>query len=174
MSVATRIYVLDANVFVQAHRRHYAFEICPGFWDCVIHHHQTGLLISIDRVRDEIAAGDADALETWAKHTAPKSLFAPTGVAVVAGNFAAMVQWVQAQAQFTTEAKEQFAQVADGWLAAYAKTHAHHVVVTHEEFNPDVKKRVPLPNVCKQFGVEYIDTFTMLKELKARFNWAAS
>jgi hypothetical protein len=88
-------------------------------------------------------------------------------------DFAAMVQWVQAEQQFKNEAKSEFAQVADGWLAAYAKAHPHHVVVTHEEFSADVKKRVPLPNVCKRFGVEYIDTFAMLKELQARFYWTA-
>jgi len=52
MDTPSPVYVLDTNVFVQAHRRHYAFDICPGFWDCLIHHHQTGRIVSIDRVRD--------------------------------------------------------------------------------------------------------------------------
>lgn len=167
MSGAPQTYVLDTNVFVQAHRGHYAFEICPGFWDCLCHQHQAARIISIDRVRDEILAGDA--LETWAKQSAPKTLFASTADSTVAANFAAMVQWVQATGQFKPEAKAEFAQVADGWLAAYAKAHPDYVVVTHEEFRPDAKSRVPLPNVCRQFGVDYIDTFAMLKALKARF-----
>ena len=171
MSEPAPVYVLDANVFVQAHRHHYAFEICPGFWDCLVHHHQGARIGSIDRIRAEIVAGDEDALEIWVKTTAPKTLFASTGVPTVVGNFAAMVQWVEAQPQFKREAKDQFAQVADGWLAAFAKSRLNHVVVTHEELSLDAKKRVPLPNVCKQFGVEYIDTFTMPKRLKARFEW---
>ena len=171
MSDTPPTYVLDANVFVQAHRRHYAFEICPGFWDCFIHHHQAARIISINRVRDEILAGDA--LEAWVKSSAPKTLFASTADAAVVANFAATVQWVQAEPQFKPAAKTEFAQVADGWLVAYARDHPHHVVVTHEEFNAEAKKRVPLPNVCKKFGVEPIDTFAMLKELKARFHWSA-
>jgi len=167
------IYVLDANVFVQAHRRHYAFEICPGFWDCLIYQHEAGRVISIDRIRVEISGGDKDALEEWAKNTAPKTLFASTAVPAVTANYASMVAWVQAQPQFKREAKEEFAQVADGWLVAFARANDRHVIVTHEEFNADAKKRVPLPNVCKQFGVEHIDTFVMLKELKARFHWRA-
>lgn len=59
-------------------------------------------------------------------------------------------------------------------MVAYAKTNPDQIVVTHEEFNADAKKRVPLPNVCKQFGVSYVDTFAMLKELKARFRWDAA
>ena len=104
------------------------FQICPGFWDCLIHHHQAARVISIDRVRDEILAGDA--LEAWVGNGAPKTLFASTADVAVAANFGAMVQWVQASQQFKTEAKAEFAQVADGWLAAYAKAHPHHVVVT--------------------------------------------
>ena len=170
MSTPPPVYLLDTNIFVQAHRRHYAFEICPGFWDCLIHHHQSGQIVSIDRVRDEILAGDA--LETWIKDSAPSSLFAPTADATVIRNYANMVRWVQANSQFKSEAKTEFAQVADGWLCAYAKANSQHVVVTHEELSPQAMRRVPLPNVCQQFGVNYIDPFTMLKNLKVRLQWS--
>lgn len=171
MSTPHPVYVLDTNVFVQAHRRHYAFDICPGFWDCLIHYHQVGRIVSIDRVRAEILAGDA--LETWVKDSAPPSMFASTAEASTTNNYAAMVGWVQAEAQFKAEAKSGFAQVADGWLCAYAKAHSQHVVVTHEELSPDAKKRVPLPNLCTQFGVDYVDPFVMLKQLKVRFKWSS-
>lgn len=171
MSAPPAIYVLDTNVFVQAHRRHYSFEICPGFWDCIIHHCEAPRVISIDRVRDEILAGDA--LETWVKDSAPARLFASTADVAVTANFADIARWVQAEPQFKVEAKTEFARVADGWLVAYAKAHVGHVVVTHEELSPDAKRRVPLPNVCKQFSVDYIDPFAMLKDLKARFIWSA-
>ena len=170
MTRAVSRFVLDANVFIQAHRKHYAFDICPGFWASLLHHETTGRLLSIDRVRKELLDGDQDALEAWVKSKAPKSFFASTQAADIAQNFAAMMQWVQAQAQFKPEAKTEFASKADGWLIAYAKAHGT-IVVTHEEFNPDIKKKVPIPNVCRQFGVDAIDPFTMLKELKVRFDW---
>jgi hypothetical protein len=171
MSTSSPVYVLDTNVFVQAHRRHYAFDICPGFWDCLIHHHVTGRIVSIDRVRDEILAGDA--LEIWAKASAPLSLFAATADAAVVQNYVDMVHWVKANSQFNSEAKADFAQVADAWLCAYAKANAQHVVVTHEELSPQAKRRIPIPNVCQQFGVDYVDPFSMLKDLKVRFRWSA-
>lgn len=34
-----RPYVLDSDVFVAAKNSYYAFAICPGFWDSLIHHH---------------------------------------------------------------------------------------------------------------------------------------
>ena len=117
MSTPSPVYVLDTNVFVQAHRRHYAFEICPGFWDCLIHHHETRRIVSIDRVREEILAGDA--LEAWVKASAPPTLFAPTADATVTRNYADMVRWVQREVQFRSEAKTEFAQV--GGLLALEK-----------------------------------------------------
>ncbi|MGI6459578.1 MAG: DUF4411 family protein [Candidatus Hydrogenedentales bacterium] len=34
-------YLLDSDVFIQAKNEHYAFSICPGFWECLIGHFQT-------------------------------------------------------------------------------------------------------------------------------------
>jgi hypothetical protein len=161
------VYVLDANVLVDAHRRWYAFAFHPGFWDFLLSMHAQGRVVSIDRVKQEILAGDE--LEQWVAAKAPKTLFGSTATQEVVGNFAAMMQWVHGHEQFKPEAKVEFASVADGWLPAYALAHPHHVVVTHEELSPDAKKRVPLPNVCKHFGVPWIDTFAMLRELKPRF-----
>ena len=79
-----------------------------------------------------------------------------------------MVKWVQGEQQFTGAAKAEFASVADGWVVAYAKANGL-VVVTHEEYAPDAKKKVPIPNVCLEFDVDYCNTFEMLRELKVQF-----
>ena len=42
-------------------------------------------------------------------------------------------------------------------------------VVTNEQARSEAKSRVPLPNVCEQFGVTYTNTFVMLKEMAVRF-----
>jgi hypothetical protein len=168
MTVPTRTYLLDTNVFVEAHRRYYGFDICPGFWVWLLHHQVANRVLSIDRVRQELKTGDA--LDQWIKDTAPSDLFHSTQDAAVIAHFGSMMAWVQDEAQFTPAAKAEFAQVADGWLAAFAKAHGH-TLVTHEEFAATAKKRVPLPNVCKQFRIEYQDTFVMLRELEARFLW---
>jgi hypothetical protein len=42
-----------------------------------------------------------------------------------------------------------------------------------EEYAPNVRGRVPLPNVCKAqgIGVEYVTTFDMLRGLQTKFSW---
>ena len=75
--------------------------------------------------------------------------------------------WSQGQAQFTTAAKAEFARVADGWLVAYALAKVC-IVVTHEQFNLEAKARIMIPNACQAFGVKYVDTFQMMRELGVR------
>ncbi len=165
------LFVLDTNVFIEAHRRYYAQDICPGFWECLTHYCSEGQVLSIDRVRDEMLISP-DQLSEWVNQ-APDDLFVSSAEQSVVNAFMEMMGWVQGNGQFRSEAKEKFASVADGWLAAYARVH-NAVVVTHEVFNPNAKKKVHLPNVCRQFDVDYRDTFEMLRELEVCFHWRRS
>ena len=161
-------FVLDANIFIEAHRRYYAQDLCPGFWECLTYHCHERRVFSIDRVRDEVLISQ-DQLSEWVKQ-APDNLFVSSAEKSVIDAFTEMMNWVQGNSQFRPEAKEEFARAADGWVVAYARVHDA-VVVTHEVFNADVRKRVPIPNVCRQFDVAYRDTFAMLRELEVRFEW---
>ena len=74
------------------------------------------------------------------------------------------MEWAQKQTQYKQVAKDQFASVADGWLVAFARV-KRLVVVTHEQPAPQSQKRIALPDVCTSFGVQYCNTFEMLREL---------
>lgn len=87
--------------------------------------------------------------------------------------FGEVMAWVNASGQFLAGAKADFARGADGWLVAYARVTGA-IVVTHERTDPKRRNKVPLPNVCEHFGVEYIDTFDMLRHLGFQFRAAAS
>lgn len=123
--------------------------------------------MSIDRVRSEIAEGDR--LDSWAQQS-PSDLFASTANEQVAWAFGDMVQWVYSNGQFRQDAKDEFARVADGWLVAYAAVHDY-IVVTHETPRPDAQKRVPIPTICQQYQVSYVNPFEMLRDLGVSFSW---
>lgn len=161
-----RCFVLDANAFIEAKRRYYAFDICPGYWEALSQHHAAGRLLSIDRVQVELVRGN-DELKTWAE-SAPATMFAPSDANPVINYYAQMQVWAAGKAQFTEEAKADFAAKADAWLIAYAKHHGL-TLVTHEEYAAEARKKVPMPNVCRDFGVECADVFTMLRDLTAKF-----
>ena len=123
-------------------------------------------MVSIDRVRDELRRG-ADELWEWANERFA-SWFVSTDDSAVVGRYGQVVTWVQAQSQFTEAAKADFHGGADGWLVACALDGGH-VVVTQEGSSADVKRRVPIPNVCRAFDVPCVDTFQMLRELGVRW-----
>jgi len=49
------VYVLDANVFIEAAQRYYAFDLAPGFWQALLDHAKDGRIQSIDRVSVELS-----------------------------------------------------------------------------------------------------------------------
>ena len=167
-------YVLDANVFIEAKNKYYGFSLCPGFWKALITQHESKRVFSIDKVRDELVKvrnepdDVPDPLSDWAKDTVPDTFFKKTQDQAVINAFQVMVTWVNSEAQFTPAAKAEFASAADGWLIAFAKVNKL-IVVTHEEYRSDVKKKVPIPNICLEFDVQYVNTFEMLEDLKVRF-----
>ena len=59
-------YLLDADVFIQAKNLHYGLDFCPAFWDWLIASNVANRVFSIEKVGDEIAAGD-DELSVWAE-----------------------------------------------------------------------------------------------------------
>ncbi len=164
-----KVYILDANVFIEAKRRYYAFDLCPGFWDALLWHQARGEVMSIDRVKKELERGKDDLTE-WAISKMPEICFASTDDQAVVDRYREIVGWVQIQSHFLPEAIAEFAQSPDGWLIAYAKATGN-VLVTHEVLAKDARKNVPIPNVCEALGVNFTDTFEMLKNLRARFNW---
>ena len=68
------LYVADTNFFVQAHRVHYPMDIVPGFWKKVIELDQKGLLVSIDKVKDEMVEYKDD-LSHWISNELSNTFF---------------------------------------------------------------------------------------------------
>jgi predicted nucleic acid-binding protein len=99
------MYLVDANVLIEAKNRYYAFDIAPGFWKWLDHAHANSLACSIDAV--------------------------------------------------------------DWLLVAHARAHDH-TLVTHERSQPNAKRRVLVPDACLAMGVEFADTFSMLRQTRAR------
>jgi len=55
----------------------------------------------------------------------------------------------------------------DLFIAATALTH-NLVLVTKETYSTS-KKKVKIPNICREFDVEYIDDFELIRRLEAKF-----
>lgn len=156
-------YLLDANVFMSAKNLHYGLDFCPAFWDWLVHKGNTGTVLSIDKVADEIEAGQ-DELSDWAKNHG-QALFRRT-LPTLATQFAAVSTWVTGQ-NYTPAAINTFLQVADFYPVAHALA-GNHVLVTHELPAPS-PTRIKIPNACVGLGVRFMTPYQMLRTEQARF-----
>lgn len=160
-------YLLDTNVLIEAHRRYYAFDIAPSFWNNLYQLAQEEKIISIDYVKNEISNGDEeDKLNRWANSEFER-WFVSTNDEKVFASYRKIIDWVTSQTQYADYAKSEFARIADSWLLAYALAF-NCTIVTHESYAPQSKNRVLIPNVCKAFEISYISTFDMLRNLNVR------
>ncbi|MBN1459470.1 MAG: DUF4411 family protein [Armatimonadetes bacterium] len=161
--------MLDANVFIEAKKRYYAFGICPGFWDSLCWCHQQSSVYSVDRVKDELTAY-ADELAEWATSSVSPAAFVDTTDAATVQAYAEAMRWVQAEPHYLQTARAEFADKADAWIIAAAKARGM-ILVTHEVSEPARRNRVKIPDVCNGLGIEWMDSFTMLSELRTQFVW---
>jgi hypothetical protein len=160
------MYLLDANVFIQAKQRTYCFDFCPGFWDWIDLTYARSRIISVDEVLTELRAG-ADELSTWAAGRG--GLFAPIDAPRL-NSMRLLTAWVNGGSlTYTPGAVQDFLAGADYHLVAHA--HAHRLtVVTHEISNQVGRKRVKIPEACEAFGVPYIQPHELLSREQARFD----
>lgn len=166
-----RVFVLDANVFIQAAHQYYAFDLVPSFWEGLVWHADEGRVLSIDRVSNELKKGK-DELWDWARERFGHA-FVSTDEEDVIEVYADIMEWVRRELRFTPAARSSFANAADAWLVAYAKARRC-VIVTHERPEPNCKTRVKIPDACDAFKVPYANTFDMLRELGGLGSQAAA
>lgn len=161
------IYLFDSNTFIEAKNRYYGMDICPGYWDWLLCSQSTSLIASIDMVGEELKRGN-DELSNWAKSNT--GLFLPISDKETQSQFSRVSQYIASQqSQMKAGALDDFLSGADPWLIAKALTMPDCVVVTHEQFNPEIRRKYSIPNVCQHFNVQWMDTFAVLKHTKAKF-----
>lgn len=164
-----RKYLLDSNVFIQAHRMHYPFDVVPSFWNKLIALSNSGKIISHDKVKKELCeSSNPDQLSNWCQNNISDSFFADSQECI--DKYAEIAIWVNSQTQFTQNAKDEFlaTDLADPWLVAYAAKNEC-VIVTHETSQPLAKKKIKIPEPCNNFNVRFITPIEMFRELGESF-----
>lgn len=159
------MYLLDTNVFVTPKQRYYGFDIVPGFWTSLLSAHTNLTVHSVRAVYFELQ-NFADELSEWAKSTAPRTMFIEPDTGTF-DSISTIVQWASTQ-DFTEPAQREFNASADLELIATAHSTGK-TVVTLETSSPDSRKSIKIPDVCMAFNIEYMDPFTMLRQLGVRF-----
>lgn len=161
-------YLLDSNAFIEARKRWYGFDICPGFWEWLVRANEDGKVFSIERVEDEIEAGDDDLVD-WARDRGDQFFLKPDAAMLV--SLSRLSVWATG-GFYDQSAVTTFLDSADSYLVAHA--HAHGLTVVTHEVVANSPKNVKIPNACVELGVKYMNTFEMLRIEHAQFVLAAS
>ena len=158
-------HLLDANIFIGSHQRHYGMDFCPGFWEWLVQANLAGRVFSIGRVREELLKQE-DCLGEWAKIRGPEFFLDYDEMAT--SRLSEVAAWPASQPRFKQSAIQTFLGCADLYIIAYARSH-NCIVVTHETSAPESKKGVKIPDVCIAFGVKYMTLWELLRSEGAKF-----
>lgn len=156
-------YLLDSTALIDAKRRWYGLDFCPGYWDWLSTAHGAGLVFSIERVEDEVRAGD-DELVEWIDQLGGGFFLRPD--TDVVRSLSEVSTWASS-GEFKPSAVSTFLGIADSLLVAHA--HAHGFTVVTQEVPRNQIANIKIPNACIAMGVKYVNTFEMLRNERARF-----
>lgn len=165
-----KVYVVDSNFFIQAHRATYPLDVAKSFWLKVHELAKSGTIISIDKVKKELFDKNDD-LEDWCKNNLPDDFFKDSSIAL--SQYSQISSWATSKNDhYLPNAINEFLDVdeADAFLVAYVlKDVQNLVLVTHEVSDPNRKNKIKMPEPCNHFDVTFMNTIEMFRELGLTF-----
>lgn len=159
------IYLLDSNTYIQAKNLYYNMDFCPAYWDWLDHEFETGRLFSITSVYDELIS-PKDELADWVNER--QGHFESVTDDDTQEMFSEIVEYVYGLPDKNPVHVDNFLDKADPWIIAKAISKKA-IIVTHERLDPPNSKKVKIPNIAQNFSVACMSTFSLLKELEAKF-----
>ena len=164
------VYVVDSNFFIQAHRATYPLDIATSFWNKVRELANNENIISIDKVKSELYDKN-DELEFWCKNNLPNNFFADSSTSLA--EYGRISSWATSRSNhYMPNAINEFLNVdeADAFLVAFTLADLNNrILVTQEISNPYQKNKIKIPEPCNEFGVTFVNTITMFRQLGVTF-----
>lgn len=176
-------YILDTNVYIQAHIGYYHHDIAPSYWDVLKGFGDRGLIVSPKQVRDEITSKD-EWLSTWKRNN---KVFLDSDLTDI------MIYLNQVRNKYKEVYDSNFALLRRKYTSRYipsrdkplsdpdmfviatalfykAKFPSMDIVlVTKENDNITPFKSVRIPHVSRALDIRCIDDFQFLKEVGVKF-----
>ena len=165
------LYLLDANVLIDANRDYYPLERVPEFWEWLENAGENGHVKIPVEVYEEIRDGKDD-LANWAKQDQISTALLFQEEADVS-----LVPYATDHGYASDLTDDEVVKIGrDPFLIAYAlKDKESRCVVTTEVSKPRRKRaNRHLPDVCADLGVVCCNTFEFLRALNFSTRWNSS
>ncbi|WP_312917771.1 DUF4411 family protein [Stenotrophomonas sp.] len=167
------IYLVDANVVMQAANTYFRHSWVPEFWSWLKHHGSLGNIKMPLEIFQEIKDGSSDAskdeLFAWAREKQNKD-----AILLVDSVEGALVRIVLERGYSLTLNEVQLQMIGqDPFLVAHAlKDPSNRCVVTHEVSRPSTAPHNrKLPDACRSVGVSFCTPFQMMQNLGFKTAW---
>jgi len=162
------LYLLDANVLIDAGRDYYPPDRVPEFWEWLLFQGETGVVKIPEEMYEEVTQGRGDVAVWLRQDNVKRALLLSEEVdpdlviRVVDGGYAPDLTQVEVEAVGR-----------DPFLIAYALAAPQdRCVVTTEGRKPSRQRaNRKIPDVCDGFGISVCHTFEMLRVLNFTTNW---
>ncbi|MDQ3388101.1 MAG: DUF4411 family protein [Gemmatimonadota bacterium] len=162
------LFLLDANVLIDAGRDYYAIERVPEFWDWLEHQGVSEKVKIPQEIYEEVEGG-RDSVATWLRTDSIKRvLVLQEEVDPLLVNRAVTEGYAPdpSQVELTAIGRDPF-------LVAYALVNpGGRCVVTTEGSRPNRKRaNRHMPDVCGTFGIDVCTTFELTRRLNFSTQW---
>lgn len=163
------IFLIDSNVFMTPFRFYYAFDLVPAYWKELEKHLNSGKVVVLDAVKDEIEKGQ-DELSYWLTEV-ENLVVVPKVTEQTIKEYQKVMQFVASSGYYKESALATWApsNIADPWLIAAAKSNDY-TLVTQEVKSGGLSKKNPnkyakIPDVANYLGVKTINVYDMMRRL---------
>ncbi len=164
MSSNIDIFCIDTNVLIQAWQKYYSPDFCSDYWDVLDSLGAQGRIFIPEMVFDEIASTEDD-LSKWLKES-------NIPVRKINEPVSKCLQDIYAKKELhkflvdNTKARS----LADPWVIAHALNEKAIVVTKEEKVTAINSRRIKIPNVCDNMGVQWINDFELVRRLNIKFS----
>lgn len=162
------IYLLDANVLIDANRDYYPIASVPEFWEWLVCKGNEGHVKIPIEVYEEIKEG-TDGLAIWAKRDETETaLLFDEQVDV------SLVSRVTDEGYADDLTEDEVEEIGrDPFLIAYALASIRDRYIVTTEVSKPSRQRANrhVPDVCDDFGISHCNTFKFVKDMRFSTNW---
>lgn len=162
------LYLLDANVLIDANGKYYNMERVREFWEWLAHVAREGKVKIPIEIYEEITKG-TDELATWAKRSSNRD-----DLILKEDVDEALLRRVIDEGYALNLLDVDIGKLGrDPFLIAYAlSNYSDRIIVTNEISKPNLKAaNKHVPDVCNFLGIKWCDAIQFFEDMDFRTDW---